>query len=102
MFYLCTWQILALLYGLIGFLQGGYFAAACTMLMDVTNPRIGATQFSIFTNLANAGMAGGETMSGTLIAMFGFSRTFLYSAWALGPALLILYFIKLKKHVRKA
>jgi hypothetical protein len=42
-------------------------------------------------------MAGGETMSGTLIAMFGFSRTFLYSGWVFGPALLLLYFIKLKK-----
>ncbi|MCK4347756.1 MAG: MFS transporter, partial [Thermoplasmatales archaeon] len=82
-------------------LQGGYMTATCAMCMDVTNPRTGATQFSILTSLGNAGMAGGETMSGTLIAMFGFSRTFLYSGWVFGPALLILHFIKLKKRVRK-
>ncbi|MCK5030033.1 MAG: MFS transporter [Thermoplasmatales archaeon] len=96
-----TWQILAIIYGVIGFLQGGYMTATCAMCMDVTNPRTGATQFSILTSLGNAGMTGGETISGTLIAMFGFSRTFLYSAWIFGPALLILYFIRLKKHVKK-
>ena len=96
-----TWQILAIIYGVIGFLQGGYMTATCAMCMDVTNPRTGATQFSILTSLGNAGMAGGETVSGTLVAMLGFGRVFLYSAWIFGPALLILYFIKLKKHVRK-
>ncbi len=96
-----TWQILAIIYGVIGFLQGGYMTATCAMCMDVTNPRTGATQFSILTSLGNAGMTGGETISGTLIAMFGFSRTFLYCAWIFGPALLILYFIRLKKHVKK-
>jgi len=47
--------------------------------------------------LGNAGMTGGETVSGTLVSMIGFGRTFLYSAWIFGPALLILFFIKLKK-----
>jgi len=82
-------------------LQGGYFAAALAMFMDVINPRIGATQFSILTSLGNVGELGGGMAGGTLIALLGFSRIFLYSAWAFGPALLILHFIKLKKRVRK-
>ena len=96
-----TWQILAIIYGVIGFLQGGYITAGCAMFMDVTNPRAGATEYSIFMSLGNAGMTGGETVSGTLVAMLGFGRVFLYSAWVFGPALLILYFIRLKKHIRK-
>ena len=96
-----TWQILAILYGIIGFLHGGYFTAFLAMLMDVTNPKVGATQFSILTSLANFGEMGAGAMSGSMVALLGFSRVFLYSAWALGPALLILHFIRLKKHIRK-
>jgi MFS family permease len=92
-----TWQILSIVYGIIGFLQGGSFTALSAMLMDVTNPKVGATQYSIFTSLANFGEMTSGGMSGTLVAMLGFSRVFLYSAWALGPALLILYFINGKK-----
>ena len=96
-----SWHIFALLYGIIGFLQGGHYSAMGAMLMDVTNPRVGATQFSILTSLGNVGITGAGTAGGTLISMLGFSRVFLYSAWVFGPALLVLYFINLKKHVRK-
>jgi len=92
-----TWQILAVIYGIIGFVQGGSFTAFAAMLMDVTNPKIGATQFSILTSLANFGEMSAGAMSGSMVAILGFSKVFLYSAWALGPALLLLYFIKLKK-----
>jgi len=95
------WLLLAVLYGIIGFLQGGYATSGLTMMMDETNPKIGATQFSIFTSLGNAGMTVGETASGSLVAMLGFTRTFLYSAWVFGPALLILYLIRTKKNLRK-
>ena len=95
------WLLLAVLYGIIGFLQGGYATSGLTMMMDETNPKIGATQFSIFASLGNAGMTVGETASGSLVAMLGFTRTFLYSAWFFGPALLILYLIRTKKILRK-
>lgn len=96
-----TWLILAVIYGIIGFLRGGYYVAEMAMCMDVTNPKVGATQFSILTSLGNVGELGGGMAGGTLIALLGFSRTFLYAAWIFGPALLILHFIKLKKRVRK-
>jgi len=70
--------------------------------MDVINPRVGATQFSILTGLGNLGMLNiGSGSGGILVAMLGFSRTFLYSAWIFGPALLILYYIRLKKAYKK-
>ena len=97
-----NWQIFALLYGIIGFLQGGHYSALGAMLMDVTNPKIGATQFSILSSLGNVGITGAGTAGGSLVTMLGFGRVFLYSAWVFGPALLILHFIRFKKHFRKA
>jgi PAT family beta-lactamase induction signal transducer AmpG len=96
-----TWIILAGIYGIIGFLQGGYITVNCAILMNATNPKIGATQFSILTSLGNAGMTAGETISGIFIAVFGFTRTFLYSAWFFGPALIVLNFVKEKKNMKK-
>jgi len=96
-----TWIILAALYGIIGFLQAGYQAVACAMFMKVTNPKLGATQFSILTSLTNTGMLTGETISGTFIAVLGFTRTFLYSAWLFGPALIVLHFVKEQKLKKK-
>jgi len=96
-----NWMILAITYGVIGFLQGGYATSGLAMMMDITNPKIGATQFSMFASLGNAGMTIGETVSGTLVTIFGFTGTFLYSAWFFGPALLILYLIKIKKPKKK-
>ena len=66
--------------------------------MDKTNPDIGATQYSVLTSLANFGEMGSGAISGSLVALLSFSQVFLYSAWVLGPALLILRFIKLKKY----
>ena len=66
--------------------------------MDVTNPRIGATQYSILTGLGNLGITVGESSTGTMVSILGFTRTFLYGGLFFGPALLILYIIKLKKN----
>jgi len=96
-----TWQILAVIYGIVGFLQGGYMAVIGAIFMDITNPRAGATQFSVLTSLANVGEISAGTISGSMVTILGFGRTFLYSAWIFGPALLILYFIRLKKTCKK-
>ncbi len=93
-----SWEYFTLIYCIIGFLQGGYTSPVCAMLMDVTNPRIGATQYSVFISLFNLGIMITGTISGPLYVMLGVSRVFLYSAWIFGPALLILYFIRLKKN----
>jgi MFS family permease len=54
--YANTWQILAIIYPIIGFLQGGSgFAALFSLFMDITNPKIGASQYSFLTSIANFG-----------------------------------------------
>jgi len=64
-----TWLVLAMIYGIIGFFHGGFYTAIGALMMDITNPKVGATQFSILTSLGNAGMTAGESMSGTMIAV---------------------------------
>lgn len=91
-----AWDNFLVLYSIIGLLQGGYSAAYLTLFMDATNPKIGATQFSIFTSLGNLGQIGIATFSGTLLVLFGSGRLFLFAAWIFGPALIILNFIRLK------
>lgn len=91
-----SWEILAFIYAVVGFLQGGYTSGTTAMCMDITNPKIGATQFSLLMSFFNMGELAGAMVAGSLIVMIGFERLFLYSAWIFGPALLILYCIKLK------
>lgn len=91
-----TWLILAIIWGVIGFLHGGHYSALGALSMDVTNPKLGASEYSLIMAAGNAGEMSGAVFSGSLILLIGFSRTFLYSGWFYGPALLILYFMKLK------
>jgi MFS family permease len=91
-----TWLILVIIWGIIGFLHGGHYSALGALSMDVTNPKLGASEYSLIMAAGNAGEMGGTVISGSLISLIGFSRTFLYSGWIYGPALLILYFMKSK------
>jgi AAHS family benzoate transporter-like MFS transporter len=93
-----TWQILAIIYAIIGLLQGSaLYAALAALAMDITNPKIGATQYSILTSVHNFGDIGISMISGSLVLILGYDRFFLYAALLVGPALLILYFVKDKK-----
>ena len=93
-----SWQILAILYSMVGFLQGGsVYSALMALFMDVTNPKIGATQFSIMTSIANFGEIGIGMFSGVLVVMLGYHRFFLYAALIIVPAILILHFVEEKK-----
>jgi MFS family permease len=89
-----TWLILAIIWGLIGFLHGGHYSALGALSMDVTNPKLGASEYSLIMAAGNAGEMGGTVFSGSLISLIGFSRTFLYSGWIYGPAIIVLYFIR--------
>lgn len=94
-----TWQVLAIIYPIIGFLQGGScFSALMALFMDITNPKIGASQYSLLTSIGNFGDYAMGILSGTLVLILGYYRFFLYAAWIVGPALLLLYFITEKKN----
>jgi len=97
-----TWWKLSIIYGIIGFMMGGHSTVSCALFMDVKNPRIGATQYGIFTGIANVGLNGAGMITGSLVVSLGFARTFLYAAWVFGPALLVLYFIRVKKETKNS
>lgn len=41
------------IYGAVGIMIGGYHAATCAYIMDITNPKIAATEYSVITSLFN-------------------------------------------------
>jgi len=97
-----TWQILAIIYAIIGLLQGSaLYTALAALVMDIINPKIGATQLSILMSVHNFGDIGISMISGSLVLMLGYDRFFLYAALIVGPVLLLLYFIKDKRDEKK-
>jgi predicted MFS family arabinose efflux permease len=93
-----TWYLFLLIYTILGFFFGGYYAVSCALLMDVTNPAIAATQFSLLTALFNLGEMGvGHGLSGLMVDTLGYGKVFLYSALFYGVSIFILYFIRIKK-----
>jgi len=92
-----TWMILAIIYPTIGFLQGATtFSALMALLMDITNPKIGGTQYSLLTSIVNLGDYSMGIISGSLLLLLGYQRFFLFAAWIVGPALIVLYLVKEK------
>jgi len=93
-----SWEMLAIIYSIIGFIQGAsVYSSLLALYMDNTNPKIGASQYSIYTSIANFGEIGIAMISGSLLIMIGYTKFFLWSAWVVGPAILLLYFIRTKK-----
>ena len=92
-----TWQILAVIYGIAGFLFGALYASIGALSMDVTNPRLAGTQFSIYMALFNVGEVGiGNGMAGLIIDNLGYEKLFLYAALFYAAAIFVLYFVRYK------
>ena len=90
-----TWEKLAIIYAIIGFLTGAsLYSTIGALLWDVTNPKIGATQYSFLASISNFGELGIAMVSGSLLVFLGYNRFFLYTALIVGVSLLILYFVK--------
>jgi PAT family beta-lactamase induction signal transducer AmpG len=90
-----TWEKLAIIYAIIGFLTGAsLYSTIGALLMDVTNPKIGGTQYSFLTSISNFGEIGIAMISGILVVYLGHNRFFLNTALIIGVSLLILYFVK--------
>jgi hypothetical protein len=69
--------------------------------MDITNPKIGAAQYSFLASIGNIGIIGISMISGGLIVILGYGRFFLYTAITVGLSLLILYFVQ-ETHKRES
>jgi PAT family beta-lactamase induction signal transducer AmpG len=90
-----SWEKLAIIYAVIGVLTGAsVFCTMTALLMDITNPKIGGSQYSFLTSIANFGSVSISMISGSLIIILGYNRFFLYTALTIGISLLVLYFVK--------
>jgi len=93
-----TWFLFLIIYTILGFFFGGYYAVSCAYLMDFTNPLIAASQFSILTALFNLGEMGiGHSIAGFMVDNFGFDKVFLYSTLFYGLSILVLYYVRPKE-----
>ena len=90
-----AWEKIAIIYTAIGILTGASsFSVLPALMMDITNPRIGGSQYSYLTSIANFGIVTISIISGSLIITLGYNRFFLYTAFTVGISLLVLYFVK--------
>ena len=48
----------------------------------------------VLTSITNLGDYSIGIVSGSLLVFLGYQRFFLYAAWVVGPALIVLYFVK--------
>ena len=92
-----NWWLVIIIFGTVLFMGGGLASAQGAMLMDLTNPKVGATQFSLFSGFLGIGDVGGRMIAGFLIVLLGFGNLFIFSGLILILPLLILLTIQYKK-----
>jgi MFS family permease len=63
--------------------------------MDITNPKIGASELSIIYSISNLGDVGAGAVAGTLVVIMGFQNVFLLSGILLIPAIITLHMLNL-------
>ncbi len=92
-----NWWLLIIIYGIGIFMGGGLTSAQGAMFMDLTNPKVGATQFSLFSGFMGIGDVSGRIITGYLIVLLGFNNLFILSGLILIPPFILLRVIKYNK-----
>ena len=82
---------------IINFAWNALYPINWALLMDITNPKIGASEFSVISSIINLGDIGTNAIAGTLVVLIGFQNVFLLSAILVIPAVSILYNLKIQK-----
>ena len=86
--------IILLNFTILLFFSNGVIAANWAMIMDIINPKIGATEHEIICSIVNFGSIIIGSATGALIVLLGFNNLFLLSAIIIVVAMIILYNIK--------
>jgi hypothetical protein len=68
--------------------------------MDITNPKIGASQFSIIASFINLGDAGIGAIAGTLVILIGFHNIALLAIILVVLTIMCLYFVKDNQEIK--
>ena len=85
-----------LIAGLIYFFWNGIRAANDSLLMEITNKKIAAVEFSVINSFVNAGQIGAGAIAGSLVLLMGFDNVFILAGFVNIIPLLILHFIRIK------
>jgi UMF1 family MFS transporter len=85
-----------ILAGLIYFFSNGIRAANDSMLMEITNKKIAAIEFSVINSFVNAGQIGAGALAGSIVLLIGFDNVFILSGILYIIPLFILWFIKMR------
>jgi MFS family permease len=86
--------IILLNFTILIFFSNGVIAANWAMIMDIINPKIGASEHEIICSTVNFGSIIIGSATGALIVLLGFNNLFLLSAIIIIVAMIILYNIK--------
>lgn len=86
-----VWMIL---FGVMYFFTGMFTTSSYALFMDVTNPKLGATQFSTFMAATNGCESWVVWTGGLLVASYSYSMAFL--VMSIVSALSLLFLLKLK------
>jgi len=86
--------IILLNFTILMFFSNGVIAANWAMIMDIINPKIGASEHEIICSTVNFGSIIIGSATGALIVLLGFNNLFLLSVIFIIVAMIILYNIK--------
>ena len=89
--------LIVVLVGMLYFAESGETAATWAMVMDIINPKIGASEHEIICSIVNFGDTIISAAAGSLVILIGFNNVFLLMAIIVIPALLTLYRINSDK-----
>jgi PAT family beta-lactamase induction signal transducer AmpG len=86
-----------ILLAIIDFAWNGMFSSNSSLLMDITNPKIGASELSIISSIGNAGNVIPSAIAGSLVVLIGFNNIFILSSFVvIPPIIMLLKLIKMK------
>ena len=83
-----------ILIGIVSFALNAMLSINWALVMDISNPKIGATEFSVITSIYNIGETSMATISGTLVVLIGFQNIFILLSIIILPAIISLFFVK--------
>ncbi len=91
-----TFLIIPLI-GMLYFSWSGETAATWALVMDIINPKIGASEHQIICSIVNFGDTVISAAAGAMVVFMGFQNVFLLSAIIVIPAIITLYHVKGEK-----
>ena len=86
-----------ILLGILDFVWNGMFPSNVSLLMDIINPKIAASEFSLISSCANIGGLISSSIAGTLVILIGFQNIFILSSLLVIPPIIILYNLNIQK-----